>query len=77
MICHSFDLHSPMVRGVEPLFVYMLTICVSFFVCLLCHVACRVLVPCPGIESMLPAVQVQRPNQWATRKFPCVSFLMK
>jgi len=30
----------------------------------------RILVTWPGIEPVLPAVEVQSPNHWATSEFP-------
>ena len=36
--------------------------------------ACRVLVPQPGIEPALPAVEEQSLNHWAARGFPAVFF---
>ena len=38
--------------------------CVSFD-----HVACRILVPQPGIEPGPLAVKAQRPNHWTAREF--------
>ena len=35
-----------------------------------CHVACRILVPQPGIELMSPATKLQSPNHRTTRGFP-------
>ena len=34
------------------------------------HVACRILVPWPGIEPEHPAVEAQSPNHWTTRELP-------
>ena len=34
-----------------------------------CHVACRILVPRPGVEAWSPAVEAQSPNHWTTREF--------
>ena len=39
-----------------------------------CHVACRTLVPQPGIKPKPPAVEAQSPNHW-TAGSPSVSFL--
>ena len=33
-----------------------------------CSVACRMLIPWPGIEPRLPAVEAQSPNHWITRE---------
>ena len=38
------------------------------FIFWLCCVACRILVPQPGIEPRPPAVEVQGPNHWTTRE---------
>ena len=37
--------------------------------------ACRILVPQPGIEPVPPAVEAQSPNHWAAREFPSEPFL--
>ena len=34
------------------------------------RLACRILVPQPGIEPMPPAVEARSPNHWATREVP-------
>ena len=34
----------------------------------LCHVPYEILVPQPGIEPMLPAVEAKSSNQWTTRE---------
>ena len=36
----------------------------------LCHGACRILVPQPGIEPMPAAVEMRNLNHWTTRKVP-------
>ena len=36
----------------------------------LCHVACGILVPLPGIEPMASAVEVPHLNHWAAREAP-------
>ena len=41
-----------------------------FFFFKLCHVACEVLVPQPGIESGPLAVTVPSPNHWTASRFP-------
>ena len=40
-----------------------------FYFCLFVfgHMACRTLVPQPGIEPTSPAVEAQSPNHWTTR----------
>ena len=43
------------------------------FVCVcvwLCHTACGILVPRPGIEPLPPALEAWRPNPWTAREFP-------
>ena len=35
------------------------------------------LVPCPGIEPGLPAVEAQSLSHWTTRKVPATSFLAR
>ena len=42
----------------------------SFFFFLPCRVACKVLVPWPGIEVMPPAVEILSPNHRTTREGP-------
>ena len=39
-----------------------------FFIFCPCHMACGILVPWPGIEPKSPALEVQSPNHWTTRK---------
>ena len=34
------------------------------------HVACRILVPWPGVEPGHPAVEAQSPHLWTTRELP-------
>ena len=40
------------------------------------HVAGRILVPRPGIESVSPAVGAQRLNHWTAREVPVVLLLI-
>ena len=40
-----------------------------------CHVACRILVPRPGIKLGPPAVEAQSPNHWPAREFLSFSFI--
>ena len=40
----------------------------------LCHVACWISIPWPGIEPRVSAVKVPIPNHWAIRKFPLEHF---
>ena len=37
-------------------------------------VACEILVPQPGIESVPAALELQSPNHWAAREFPYFFF---
>ena len=41
-----------------------------FFLFWPCCAACRILVPRPGIEPMLPAVEAQILNHWTAREVP-------
>ena len=43
----------------------------QLFVFWLCCTACGILLPRPGIEPVPPAVEVQSPNHWTAREFPC------
>ena len=48
------------------------------FVCLFFrphHAACGILVPRPGIEPVLPAVEVWSPNYWTVREVPIMIVL--
>ena len=36
--------------------------------------ACRILVPRPGIEPMPPAVEAQSPNHWTAREVPVLRY---
>ena len=38
--------------------------------------ACRILLPRPGIEPIPPAVEVQSPNHWTAREFLTVGILI-
>ena len=40
------------------------------------RVACRILVPRPGIEPVSPAMEAQSPNHWTSREFPDLSLLV-
>ena len=35
-----------------------------------CCVACRILVPQPGIKPVLSALEARSPNHWTAREFP-------
>ena len=50
---------------------------VFVFVFGLCHTACEILVPWPGIEPEPLAVNVQRPNHWTAREFPRMNLLLR
>ena len=41
------------------------------------HLACRILAPQPGVQSMPPAVAVQSLNPWTTIEVLMVYFLIK
>ena len=45
---------------------------VYIYVCIFwpCHTACRIVVPRPGIEPSLSAVEAQSLNHWTSRKVP-------
>ena len=45
-----------------------------FYIFRPCHVACRILVPRPGIEPAPPAVEAQHLNHWTTREVPDLGF---
>ena len=47
------------------------------FIFWLCPVACGILVPGPGMESTLPAVEVRRLNHWTAREVPASANLLK
>ena len=49
-------------------FVYFLAESKWPFIFCPCHMACGILVPWPGIEPESPALEVQSPNHWTTRK---------
>ena len=48
-----------------------MTVCL-FIYFWLCHGACRILVPQPGIEPMAPAVEAWSLNLWTAREVPGV-----
>ena len=50
----------------KPLFIYLW----------LHYVACRMLVPQPGIEPVPPALEVQSSNHWITRGVPQITNLL-
>ena len=47
----------------------------KFYIYRLCHRACGILVPWPGIEPTRCTVKVWSPNHWTVREFP-ISFKM-
>ena len=61
-----------MVSHTSPLY---LCVCVCVCVCV-SHMACKILVPWPGIELMPPAVEVRSPNHGTTKGFPLIHPLM-
>ena len=42
----------------------------GFFFFFLCHPACGILVPQPGMEPVPLAGEVQSPNHWTASEFP-------
>ena len=42
----------------------------------LCHVACGILVPQPGIKPPSPAVEAGSPNHWITREVPIIIIII-
>ena len=40
------------------------------------HVACRTLVPRPGIKPVPPAVEMWSPNHWTAREFPMMTLFL-
>ena len=50
--------------------IYLIIFGLFFFFSHLFPVACGILVPIPGTESVLPIVEVQGLNHWTTRKIP-------
>ena len=50
---------------------------ISFFLFPFGRVARGILIPQSAIEPMLPAVEAQIPNHWATREFPQFSKTIK
>ena len=47
---------------------FYLFLFIYFYLFRPCHVACRILVPLPGIEPMPPAVEARILNHWTTRE---------
>ena len=43
----------------------------------LCHTACKILAPQPGIEPVLPAVEAWSPNHWKAREIPSKWYFWK
>ena len=54
---------------------HLMITALTIFLFLLYHMACRILVPWPGIEPGPLAVKVGNPNRWATRDFWLTPFL--
>ena len=58
---HKSISHSIFVNGAKK---------IPFFFFLLYHMACRILVPRPGMEPRPTKVKLPNPNHWTTREFP-------
>ena len=74
----------PTLPSLSPIWVYVIMLFFVFVFCFLFfflqgfwphRMACRILVPQPGIEPMPPAVEVRSPNHRTTREFPYVIML--
>ena len=63
------------IAGSYPCSIFSFFLSLSFFFFWLCHAACGILVPPPGIEPGPLAVTMWSPNHWITREFPIFSFL--
>ena len=65
----------PTLPSLSPIWVYVIMLDFCFLVFLRWfwthRMACRILVPEPGIEPMPPAMEVWSPNHRTTREFPC------
>ena len=48
------------------------SICLPFGFFWPCHMAFGITAPRPGIEPEPPTLEVQSPNHWTTREFPCL-----
>ena len=57
----------------SPKALYFIFIISIFFCVWWYQLACRVLVPQPGIEPKSPTVEVQSLNHWTIREFPSFS----
>ena len=55
----------------------IISIYLIFFFFLPLHGACRILVPWPGIEYMIPVVEVQNLNHWTTKEVPSQWLFLK
>ena len=71
------DFPSPLLlsSGVWSSFHMCVCVCVCVCVCIYIffffgYAACGILVPWPGIELMLPAMEVLHPNHWTAREVP-------
>lgn len=42
--------------------------CLSLFVLMPCPAACGILVPCPEIKPVPPAMETQSPNHWTAKE---------
>ena len=56
--------------------IYTLNAKTSFFFFWPCHMACRLLVPQPGLEPGPSAVKASSPSHWTAREFPKTSFFL-
>ena len=63
---HSFSLQWGWLSGFIKFTYY--TSKLIFFSLLAMHVACRILVPQPGVKPVAPAVEAESPNYWITRE---------
>ena len=64
--------HLPYHSGLHCSFFFFFLLLLLFF--WLHSVACRIIVPQPGIEPASPAVEAWSLNHWTTREIPVVSF---
>ena len=61
---HQFEAQVIATLSGVPFLLFHLLFFFSFW---LCHVACEILVPQPGIEPEPPALEVQNLNHWTAR----------
>ena len=53
---------------------YFIKLLYLFIFLSLSHLACEILVPLPGMEPVLSAVEAQSINHWSTRDIPRMIF---